>query len=49
MAQQKLRNDPEAGLELRNRTPLWGSDFLMVSQDCITMRAGAREVVNVHR
>ena len=34
MALQRLRNDPEAGWELRNRTPLWGPDFLMVSQDC---------------
>ena len=36
MALQRLRNDPEAGWELRNRTPLWGPDFLMVSQDCKT-------------
>ena len=35
MALQRLRNDPEAGWELRNRTFLWGPDFLMVSQDCI--------------
>ena len=34
MALQRLRNDPEAGWELRNRTPLWGPDFLMVSQEC---------------
>ena len=34
MALQRLRNDPEAGWELRNRTPLWGPDFLMVSPDC---------------
>ena len=31
-----LRNDPEAGWELRNRTPLWDPDFLMVSQDCMS-------------
>ena len=35
MALQRLRNDPEAGWELRKRTPLWSPDFLMVSPDCI--------------
>jgi hypothetical protein len=34
MALQRLRNDPEAGWELRKRTPLWSPDFLMVSPDC---------------
>ena len=35
MALQRLRNDPEAGWELRKRTPLWSPDFLMMSPDCI--------------
>ena len=35
MALQRLRNDPEAGWELRKRTPLWSPDFLMVSQGCM--------------
>ena len=34
MALQRLRNDPEAGWELRKRTPLWSPDFLMMSPDC---------------
>ena len=34
MPPQRLRNDPEAGWELRNRTPLWRPDFLMVSRNC---------------
>ena len=35
MALQRLRNDPEAGWELRKLTPLWSPDFLMMSPDCI--------------
>jgi len=38
MALQRLRNDPEAGWELRKRTPLWSPDFLMVSPDCMSFR-----------
>ena len=37
MALQRLRNDPEAGWELRKRTPLWSPDFLMVSPDCMAL------------
>ena len=41
-ALQRLRNDPKASWELRNRTALWGPDFLMVDQDCTEMGTGGR-------
>ena len=53
MALQRLRNDPGAGWELRNPTPLWGPDFLMVSQDCIlvapTSRPSGRDAAPAER
>ena len=40
MALQRLRNDPEAGWELRKRTPLWGPDFLINDESSVPLLCG---------